>query len=366
MWKAIESVFRPARHEAAFEPGRLRYGRIVDPADGIIDEVIVLRASPEGAGEPREEVEIHCHGGPASVEAISDRLRDLGLQRVPWTEYLEERARRAKAPRIQLEADLLLPDLATLRAVMLVLRQRNGLLARAVEAVCDELSARHEEAARAGLRRLIAAYESTGRHIAEPPRVAILGAANVGKSSLMNRLVGRERAIVTEVPGTTRDVVAEMVVFDGLPVVLADTAGLREGGDAVEQLGVERARAEAFRADVLVYLQDLSRPPDPAEGNVLGSLPPEAIRVGSKADLVPGEEAQSAGALRVSSVTGEGVDALVEAILAKLGFRWAEVPEPVPFTRRQARLLRQAEVELEGGGREAAARSLAAVRAPAE
>jgi len=340
------------RRAAALRPGQLVYGRVVAGDGRTIDEVVVCPVSDPGEAA---EVEIHCHGGPAPVAALAARLSALGLEHVDWPEYLKRRAAARGASRIELEAELLLPHLATLPAAMLVVRQRNGLLAEAVERARGLIASGRPEAARAALERLLAAYESIGRRIERPPRVAILGAPNVGKSSLLNRLVGRERAIVTEVPGTTRDVVTETSDLDGLPAVLADTAGLRETGDLVEQLGVERARAEALQADVLLYLVDLSRPASVDEEKWIRERPARAMVVGTKADLV-----RPAGGLpawvdvATSAVTGEGLQELRSRILVLLGFRWPGPDEAVPFTSRQAEQLRAA-CEALAGGRAAAA-----------
>ena len=308
------------------------------------------------AGET-SEIEVHCHGGPVAVRAVANRLESAGLERRSWPEFLGERAAANGASQIEVESELMLANVPTLRASLVVVGQRNGLLAGAAERLRLLVEAGDSDGARAAVDALLVRYEQTGRFIERPPRVAILGAANSGKSSLMNRLVGSERVIVTEIPGTTRDVVTETAVFDGLAVVLADTAGLRDSDDTVERLGVQKARAEAIRADLLLVTQDLSEPRDPAAAAELaelgrGAVP--AIYVGTKADLVPGAEADGEIDAVTSAVTGQGIDALVHLVLSRLDFRWPQSDEAVPLNERQASLLRQVRSAIEKGRREAA------------
>jgi tRNA modification GTPase len=211
----------------------------------------------------------------------------------------------------------------------------------------------------------MATYQTIGCRLECPPRVAILGPANVGKSSLLNRLVGRDRAIVDAAPGTTRDVVTERADLRGLPVVLADTAGLRAPGDAVEQLGIERARAEALHADVLLVLVDLSRPPTPDEAAVIADRPAGSLLVGSKADLPHCAAGPSLAVdVATSAVTGQGLDELSERILTRLAFRWPALGEAVPFTARQADALRAAKQALYRGSCDDARRHLDDLVAP--
>lgn len=363
---ALARVFR-SRRAALPELDQLLYGHLVAADGSTLDEVIVRGAAGQDETVSRDgvEVEIHCHGGPAAVGAVAARLVEVGLVGVAWPDYLAARAVRLGLSRIVLESELLLAGLSTLPACLVVVAQRNGLLAAAVAEVGDFISSGHADRATARLGALIAAYETIGRWLERPPRVAILGPANVGKSSLMNRLLGRDRVIVDAAPGTTRDVVTERAELAGLPVVLADTAGLRTPGDAVEQLGIERARAEAFRADVLLVLADLSRPPTADGSSVLAARPAGSILVGTKADLVHCAAGPSCRVdLATSAVSGQGIDELVAKVLGKLAFRWPAATEAVPFTRRQADLLRAARQALAAGSIPAAREHLAALTSP--
>ncbi|MBN2583092.1 MAG: 50S ribosome-binding GTPase [Planctomycetes bacterium] len=352
---AVRRIFRSCRplderHE------RIVYGHIVGDDERSLDEVIVHVADAAN-------VEVHCHGGPAAVEAVARRLESQAVERCAWNAFLRIRAEVEGVGRIVLDAELLLPRLAALKPALVVTAQRNGLLAAAVRRAGDLIGeGRRDEALRL-LGDLLRSYARTGRFIERPPRVAILGPANSGKSSLMNRLVGAERMIVTDIPGTTRDVVTEMAAFDGLPVVLADTAGLRPAADAVEEAGIQRARAEVLAADVLLVMHDLSGRAEAVAGlepqDLSGDGRPPFIRVGTKADLVGGSEIGRDVDVVTSSVTGQGTDELTRTILGRLSFRWPQEAEAVPFTAHLADVLSRTHDDLRNGLDESACRRLA-------
>jgi tRNA modification GTPase len=165
--------------------------------------------------------------------------------------------------------------------------------------------------------------------------VVLAGAPNVGKSSLLNRLAGEERAIVTPIPGTTRDALREPVQIDGVPLTLVDTAGLRASGDRIEQLGMERTRREIASADVVLLIAEATSAPAPLE-----DVPAEAARlvVFNKVDLHT-EFRAPRDALAVSARTGAGLDALRKAILEAAG--WSSAGESTFLAReRHLRALR--------------------------
>ena len=193
------------------------------------------------------------------------------------------------------------------------------------------------------------AWADFGLHLTRPWSVVLTGRPNVGKSSLINRLLGYERAIVFDQPGTTRDVVTGETALDGWPVLLADTAGLREGAEELEAAGMALARQRLATADLRVVLIDLGEPPTPEDERLLAEWP-DAMVVAHKCDRpdrwlsrVP------AGARRVSSRTGEGVDELQRLIVERLVPR---VPPPgtaIPISARHVELLRAARAALSAG-----------------
>jgi tRNA modification GTPase len=203
------------------------------------------------------------------------------------------------------------------------------------------------------IRELLAAYRR-----AAPWRQGLLavlaGRVNAGKSSLMNALLGRERAIVTELPGTTRDYLEESVDLDGLPVRLVDTAGLRDAGDAVELAGVERSRELIEKADLVLLVAERNLPPDKLDLRLANELGPAKTLVAlNKSDLEPADDDPAERftelgfeTVALSAATGEGLDELAARILARVPEVETDSFGPAP-NERQARNLEQALAELE-------------------
>ncbi|NOX54055.1 MAG: GTP-binding protein [Planctomycetes bacterium] len=188
-----------------------------------------------------------------------------------------------------------------------------------------------------------------GRHLTEPWSVVLVGRPNVGKSSLINALLGYTRAIVYDQPGTTRDVVSAETAFEGWPLRLSDTAGFRNltkaSGSAaeLERAGIRRAQEQLRRADCRLLLIDVSQPATEVDRELLDRWP-DAIVVAHKADLPLGwDEPLPQGAVRVSSVTGEGLGELIDRIVTQLIPELPSSETPFPITPRQIDCLRRAE-----------------------
>jgi tRNA modification GTPase len=178
--------------------------------------------------------------------------------------------------------------------------------------------------------------------------VVLAGRPNVGKSSLLNRLAGEERAIVTPVAGTTRDALREPIQIEGVPLVLVDTAGLRAASELVEQLGLQRTRQELERADLVLLVHEAGHSELPPAEDLPGGA--QRIDVYNKVDLVAGFSAPP-GALAVSAKTGQGLEALRKAILSAAG--WSATGESVFLAReRHLRALESARVHLAEAGRQ--------------
>lgn len=336
------------------------------PYDGaVIDRALVLRfAGPESAtGE--NVVEYQCHGGRGVVGALLAALAGIaGMRLAEPGEFTRRAFANGRIDLTEAEglADLLEAETESQRRAALLMaegglrrlieewRQRLvDLSARAeaaIDYVGDEDETQTDEAALASEARALAGELAIWleRPRAEPlkdgVRVVAAGPPNAGKSSLVNALAQSDKAIVTDIAGTTRDVIEVPLAIDGVPLLLVDTAGLRASEDAVEAIGVGRAEAQLRQADILLWL---GAPADaPAHGRV--------IRVHSQADR-PGRGEAPAGSIAVSAVTGEGLAELTQRILGVAG-AILPVEGAVALNRRQAGELEDARRSLEQIGPE--------------
>ena len=334
--------------QQVWESHRVLYGYVV-AAGGAerLDEVLVLVMLAPRSFTGEDVVEIHCHGGVIAVQQVLARvLEQPGMRRALPGEFSQRAVlngrldlTRAEAigdlvgARSQRAAQLAMAGLdGGIQKKMVVLRERlldqlSELEARVdfeedlpplnAEALLQEL-----QAVRLELLTLVADGER-GSVVRHGLRVALVGRPNVGKSSLLNLLSRRERAIVTDLPGTTRDLLESEIVLDGVPITLLDTAGIRATTDAVEQLGIARSRDALASADLVLLLFDLAQGWSDDE-QALFALIPEGVpclRVGHKADLpVQAEPIDASVAdVRLSAVTGDGEQALVRAVLERCG-----------------------------------------------
>jgi len=315
-----------AKQPPTLDLGRIRLRQFRGLA-GSTEELIVVVISPE-------DVEIHCHGGPAAANAIAEALAAEGAQRIDWQQWAE----LVDDDLIRAEARLALAEARTERTCAILLDQYRGALAAALAQIEQLLDAGQRQAAQERLARL-QSLATCGSHLTRPWQVVLAGAPNVGKSSLINALVGYQRAIVFDQPGTTRDVLAAATAVDGWPVELMDTAGLRGPVDALEAAGIEQTRRQLAQADIVLAIEDVSLPSAPAN-----ELPASAIAVLNKCDLLSASLreqrlAQSPHACLVSAKTGEGLDQLCAAISRQLVPAIPLPGEAVPFTPRQLDLI---------------------------
>jgi tRNA modification GTPase len=324
------ALFRAANGQAvAAQPlNRVSFGRW---GQEVPEDVVLCRTS-------ECDVEIHCHGGAAAVRRVLNDLAQRGCRIVDWGEFIGERLNLVDA-----ECTMALTHATTLRTARILLEQQSGVLRSAFEVLRDLPP---DEVVRRTTEML--SWSEFGRHLTEPWQVVLCGLPNVGKSSLINALLGYARSIVFDQPGTTRDVVTGQTALDGWPVELSDTAGLRQGDDVLESAGIERAHRRAAAADLIVLVFDRSRPVRPEELELLRRWP-NALRVTNKCDLPDAwRDADVDGALPVSSVTQAGMDELAKAIVGRLIPRVPAPGAPIPIMSRQVQVL--------AGIRDAAAR----------
>lgn len=302
------------------------------------EDLVVCRRSAS-------EVEIHCHGGRAAAERIIGDLAADGCEEIPWRQWLPE----TESKGIRAAALIQLAEAPTERTAAVLLDQLHGALAREIGEISKSLSVGEIQAALTRLDAL-SARSSLGLHLTEPWRVVLAGPPNVGKSSLINALVGYQRAIVFDQPGTTRDIVTASAAFDGWPVNLSDTAGLRASDDPLEAAGVELAKRQIAAADCLVLVTDARQSID----RTVQSLVDEnagAIVVGNKADLLDPAAISPPSQVHhlTSAVTGSGVSELTEVIVRRLVQVVMQPGDGVPFTRGQVEQLKIARALVEAG-----------------
>ena len=382
--QAIAIAQRLARLDV-FEPRHATLTALRSASDDEVLDHVLLTCFPAPHSLTGEDVvELSCHGSPAIVRRILDATLELGAALAGPGEFTLRAVMNGKIDLAQAEAIRDLIAAQTDAAVKQASRQLNGelsqtlgpwkeklvevivLLESALEFVEDDLPApqvdRIEKALAvviAGIDRLSESYQA-GRLLQDGARVAITGRPNVGKSSLFNALIRSERAIVTDVPGTTRDTLSEAIDIGGVPVVLTDTAGLRETTDSVETLGIERTHRAMGEADLVLLVLDGSSEVGPEDRDLLlRTTESNRIVVMNKSDVptfqtlafqtsarcVPDVEA-----INVSARTGEGLSVLHGAIVAKLNSAAAEDGSLLITNARHYDLLCNARRELELAG----------------
>lgn len=322
-------------------------GRVHDPSDGSeLDQALVTRFHAPHSYTGEDVAEISVHGSPVIVAHLLDSICSLGARIAEPGEFTMRAFLHGRMDLAEAEAVRDVIEANTRYQLAVANRQRGGEFSKqlaplkqrltdlmveletAVEFVEEDLTfdSRSRVAARLQdiveeLQRWIGSFRR-GRIVREGFSLAVAGRPNVGKSSLFNALLAEERSIVTEIPGTTRDLVAESVVIEGIPVRLIDTAGMREGRDPVEQIGVERTRRIMADVDGILLVVDRSRAPGEEEAEVRADLEAfSGIVAFNKADLAPAwsrqAEAELAGAwpfVEVSAKTGTGMEALSRMI----------------------------------------------------
>ncbi len=298
------------------------------------EEVVVCRRS-------EDRIEIHGHGGSAAVRAVVDRLVERGCRPLPWRDWL----RRSEDDPQGAAAQIALADATTTRTAAVLLDQYHGALTAAIRRAIVAAAADWRQAAE--VLDEVLRFRDVGLHLIEPWRVVLAGPPNVGKSSLLNAMAGYQRAIVSPLPGTTRDVVTLLTAIDGWPVQLADTAGLRAGQDELESAGVALAAAQLAAADLAIVVRDatdetgdLGRSEYYFAAKTVSELPQSArvIHVRNKIDLVDAADRGDScrvGAVATSAITGQGIADLIAAIGQSLVPIAPPAGAAVPFAGEQ-------------------------------
>lgn len=365
--EVLDAVFRPAR-KGAPTAGKLVYGEVIEENGAPVDDCLAVRMVVPHSFTGEDVAEIQCHGSPAVIRKVIELCLSHGARLAEPGEFTRRAFMNGKMDLTQAEA---LSDLIASRsesARKLALRQlRGGLSARIAEiysglvdaaaeieahldfpeedipALAQERISGRMAGASAAMRRMLEGHQK-GRLQREGLRVVLAGQPNAGKSSLFNALVGRERAIVSPHPGTTRDTIEASLEIGGVEVTLVDTAGIRAAAEAVEQIGIDRTREEIRESDLVLHLSDDLRQLSAEVVPELQSVPPDkVIRVLTKSDQLVGKpEITPARTVAISAVTGSGLQLLEAAIAARIGPAASDSDEVEMSRARHAHCLQQA------------------------
>jgi tRNA modification GTPase len=365
-------------HDPLFvpDPRKLFLKQIRRESGELLDSVLVAYFEAPHSFTGEEMVEISCHGSPLILRRLLDVAQNLGARLAEPGEFTLRACKNGKMNLTQAEAVRDLINAQTDAAAVQALRQLNGELSAALqpaqhkliqiivrlesalEFVEDDLPPTEAGQIKRDLLEVIgilsrlAATFASGRALRDGIKVTIVGAPNVGKSSVFNRLVGRDRAIVTNIAGTTRDTISELVVFGGIPVSLTDTAGIRTAAGEIEELGVERTHRAAADSDLLLVMMDGSKETTAEDLAIIAEAKrAKHVIAVNKCDLpflayVDGLLAPSK-VFHVSAVTGEGLDELMAAILEPFGTIDSETVGLLITDSRHYDLLRRAQSSLE-------------------
>ena len=390
-----ERAFHPARAKTIQpeETFSLLYGHVVDPTTmEVVDEALLAVMRKPRSYTREDVVEVHCHGGTAAVGAVLRLMVQLGARAAEPGEFTRRAFLNGRIDLAQAESVAGIVAARSSAALRASIRQLEGGLSERlhtarqqlvgalgwIEATVDFADEDVEEVDRGNVSAVLGSVRGVlerllrtallGRALEYGVRTAIVGKPNVGKSSLLNALLMRERAIVSNMPGTTRDTVEEQMEVGGIPICLVDTAGLRTGGDQVERLGVERSVRAMAQGDLVLAVVDLSGPWDEEDRRLLaGAAKGRCIVVGNKMDLVrdrTGALSELAAAVKgaledekakvtlpptelglcaVSALTGDGIDELRTFIQAAVtGEGGIHLEEPILAGERHRALVEKA------------------------
>jgi tRNA modification GTPase len=333
-----QSVLRfRAGHE--WNPWTVALAELVDDAGTAADQVMIAYFAAPRSYTAEDLVEISCHGAPVVLRFCVERACAAGARLAEPGEFTLRAFLNGRIDLAQAEAVRDLIEATTLYQARVAAQQLEGSISkrmrpakeRLVELIAlleagidfaeddisvaplEEILGRLDPIAQA-LTALVSTFDY-GKLVHSGITLAIVGRPNVGKSSLFNRLLEQDRAIVTDIPGTTRDLVSEVAAIHGIPVKFVDTAGIRAGQDVVETLGIERSYQAMADADVTLVVVDLSSPAEPGDLALIEHAQQQgrSILVGNKADL-PRAAELAQDFVPVSALTGEGIEGLREAI----------------------------------------------------
>jgi len=376
----LKQIFVPKNQQASFISHRLYYGWIKkSAADQLVDEVLAVYMRAPYTYTREDVVEIHAHGSFAALRQILDLVQNAGARLAEPGEFTKTAFLNGRLDLTQAEAVIELLQAKTSEGLQTAVNQLQGGLHHQVQKLCDalleikalvevaidfpdeEFEVLQPEVLRDKMGRVINVLENLisaadhGKIFKEGLSAVIIGRPNVGKSSLLNALLKEDRAIVTPIPGTTRDTIEEYLDIKGMPVRIIDTAGIRDAkGEEVEEIGIMRSKTKLHEADLVILLLDSSMPLQEEDAQLFCAAHEKALLlVANKTDIrrqdfmaecrqaFPGAEITA-----VSAINGSGIDRLEDAIFTKVTGRnttWDPGYATIPNIRHRAALVKAVE-----------------------
>jgi len=324
-------------------PGLIQFRRFFDAGGELLDHGICLYFKAPHSFSGEDCVEIQAHGGPIVLDMLLERLCELGTRLARPGEFSERAFLNGKLDLTQAEAIADLIESGSRAATRAAIRSLEGRFSQQVHSLEEEIInlrvfieaaldfaeeeidfldnpdiSRRLDVCHQHLKSLLAQAEQ-GRTLQEGLSVSLAGLPNAGKSSLLNYLAGYEAAIVTEIAGTTRDVLREHISLKGIPVKVNDTAGLRKSRNPVEKEGIKRAWETIAQSDVIIYLVDSTKGLTSADQEIIDQLADTSLQiVFSKSDLAPVDQPGDYESLAISTLTGEGMEMLIQRITGQV------------------------------------------------
>ena len=355
----------------SIEPGKILFRKFLDAQGEAIDHGLCLGFIAPHSFSGEDCLELQAHGGPIVLDMLCERVCELGARLARAGEFSERAFLNGRIDLTQAEAIADLIESGSRAASRAAMRSLEGRFSEQIQAVVDELidlrayieaaldfaeeevdflddtSLQQRLQACANRVRDILIQAEQGRTLQEGLNISLAGLPNAGKSSLLNTLAGYDAAIVTDVAGTTRDVLREYISLKGIPLRINDTAGLRDSDNPVEQEGVRRAWAEMDVADLVLFLVDSSVGLTSADRQIIDRLPTERLQtVYSKADLLDNTMDRKTSAYYVSAHTGEGIEELIERIVGR-SEDYNQDGQVIMARRRHVDALRRAQAQID-------------------
>ena len=370
-------LFRPKKTIQTLSSHHFYYGHIVHPETGeIVDEVMVVFMRAPHSYTCEDVLEIHCHGGPLVLRQVLELVLKTGARLAEPGEFTKRAFLHGRLDLTQAEAVLQVIEARTEKELQIATKQLSGYLGEEIKKIRDCLKKfkahlevaidfpeedveivppetwlpRIEKEVIKPIKQLLDSYRR-GRVLREGALMAIVGKPNVGKSSLLNCLLKEDKAIVTSIPGTTRDIIEDVLNINGMPIRVADTAGLHKTKHAIEAIGVERAWEKIAEADIVLLVIDVSRPLDKEDKEIYEKIEEkDIILVLNKSDLTPkidekvlNKEFKDLPMVHTSALYGQGIEKLEKTIYHHLLGKDISIPSFIPTLRHKQVLERAIE-----------------------